>query len=89
VIAYLDNIFIYSKTKKEQAKHIIKVLKALEKANIKINNKKSTFHVQRVNFLGYYFTTNGIEMDPVTEWALPELSSHWLADLPCLGMVNH
>jgi hypothetical protein len=65
MVAYLDDIFIYSKTKEEHIKHVIAVLKALEKANMRINNAKSMFHVQRVNFLGYIFITNGVKMDSV------------------------
>jgi hypothetical protein len=45
VVAYLNNIFIYSKTKKEHIKYVTAVLKALEKANIKINGAKSVFYV--------------------------------------------
>ena len=45
VVAYLDDIFIYLKTKEEHIKHVITVLKALEKVNMKINDAKSVFHV--------------------------------------------
>jgi hypothetical protein len=65
VVAYLNDIFIYLKTKKEHIKHVTAVLKALEKANIKINNAKNVFHVQRVNFLGYILITDGIKIDLV------------------------
>jgi hypothetical protein len=45
VVAYLNDIFIYSKTKKEHIKHVIAVLEVLEKANVRINNAKSVFYV--------------------------------------------
>jgi hypothetical protein len=45
VVAYLNDIFIYSKTKKEHIKYVIAVLKVLEKADVKINSAKSIFHV--------------------------------------------
>jgi Reverse transcriptase (RNA-dependent DNA polymerase) len=45
VVVYLDDIFIYSKTKKEHIKYVIAILKALKKADIKINNTKNIFHV--------------------------------------------
>jgi hypothetical protein len=32
---------------------------------MKINNAKSIFHVQRVNFLDYIFIINGVKMDPM------------------------
>jgi hypothetical protein len=65
VIAYLNDIFIYLKTKKKHIKHVIAILKALEKADVRINSAKNIFHVQRVNFLGYVLITNGVKMDPV------------------------
>jgi hypothetical protein len=45
VVAYLNNILIYSKTKEEHIKYVTAVLKALEKADVRINNAKSIFHV--------------------------------------------
>jgi len=45
VVAYLDDILIYLKTKEEHIKHVIAVLKALEKADVRINSAKSVFHV--------------------------------------------
>ena len=65
MVAYLDDILIYLKTKEEHIKHVITILKALEKADMRINSAKSVFHVQRVNFLGYILTINEVKMDPV------------------------
>jgi hypothetical protein len=65
VVAYLNDILIYSKTREEHIKHVIAILEALKKADIRINGAKNIFHVQRVNFLGYIFTINGIKMDSV------------------------
>ena len=65
MIAYLNDILIYSKTKEKYIKHVIIILKILEKADVRINNAKSVFYVQRVNFLGYIFITDGIKIDPV------------------------
>jgi hypothetical protein len=45
VVAYLNDIFIYSKTKKEHIRHVIVILKVLKKADMRINNAKSIFHV--------------------------------------------
>jgi Reverse transcriptase (RNA-dependent DNA polymerase) len=65
MVVYLNDILIYSKTKKEYIKYVITILEALKKADMRINNAKSVFHVQRVNFLGYILITDGVEMNPV------------------------
>ena len=77
MVAYLDDIFIYLKIKEKHIKHVTAVLKALEKADMRINNAKSIFHVQRVNFLGYILIINGIKMDPIKtaiirDWPTPK-----------------
>jgi hypothetical protein len=65
VIAYLNDIFIYSKTKEKHIKYVIAVLEALEKVDIRINGAKNIFHVRRVNFLDYILIINGIKIDLV------------------------
>ena len=45
MVVYLNDIFIYLKTKEKHIKHVTAVLKALEKADVRINNAKSMFHV--------------------------------------------
>jgi Reverse transcriptase (RNA-dependent DNA polymerase) len=77
VIAYLDNILIYSKTKEKHIKHVTIILEILEKADMKINSAKNIFHVQRVNFLGYILITNGVKIDPIKtatirDWPTPK-----------------
>ena len=42
---YLDNIFIYSKTKKKHVRHVRLILIKLRAANLQINIKKCKFHV--------------------------------------------
>jgi hypothetical protein len=77
VVAYLNDILIYLKIKKKHIKHVTAILETLEKADIKINGAKSVFHVQRVNFLGYVFTINGIKIDLIKiaiirDWPTPK-----------------
>jgi hypothetical protein len=45
VVAYLDDILIYSKMKEKHIKHVTAILKTLKKADMRINNAKSIFHV--------------------------------------------
>ena len=64
VVAYLDNILIY--TKKTLGKHVKlvkKIFKALQETNIKWRPDKCKFHVKEVKFLRSVMTTNGIQID--------------------------
>jgi hypothetical protein len=45
VIAYLNDIFIYSKIKEEHIRYVIAVLEILEKIDVRINNAKNVFYV--------------------------------------------
>jgi hypothetical protein len=40
------------------------VLEALEKAGMRINRLKYTFHTKKVEFLSYIVGLDGIKMDP-------------------------
>jgi len=51
IIVYLNDILVYSKTKKEHVQHVKKVLQTLKKVNLRIKSEKSEFHVQSVQFL--------------------------------------
>ena len=45
VVAYLDNILIFSKTKEQHIKHIQAILKKLHYAKLRLRPKKCKFHV--------------------------------------------
>jgi Reverse transcriptase (RNA-dependent DNA polymerase) len=64
IVTYLNNILIYNKDEKEHTGHIIKVLETLERTELKINKKKSTFHQTKIEFLEYILTTTGIKINP-------------------------
>ena len=73
VVAYLDDILIYSRTEQKHKKHVTLVLDALAKREtIRVNVSKSVFHQKRVDFLGYILTPDGVEMDPVKIKAITE-----------------
>lgn len=74
--AYLDDILIYSKTKKEHKEHVRKVLLKLREAGLQADIDKCEFHVQETKFLGLMVSTNGLRMDPskievVAGWETP------------------
>jgi hypothetical protein len=64
LVAYLDDLLIYLKTLKEHKRHVRQVLERLRKAGLYLNAKKSVFHTEKVAFLGFLVSPNGIEMDP-------------------------
>ena len=64
VSAYLDDIIIYSKTKREHREHVHnKVLRALQKAGLQLDINKCKFTVQETKYLGLIVTRDGIKMD--------------------------
>ncbi len=74
--AYLDDIIIYSKTRKEHVQYVRKVLQKLREAGLQADIFKCEFHVQETAFLGLLVSTEGLRMDPkkvqaVLDWAKP------------------
>ena len=63
VKTYIKDILIYTSTKQEHIKKIKELLEILEKENIVVNFEKSCFLKQRVNFLGYILTSEGVQAD--------------------------
>ena len=76
VVAYLDDILIFSKTEEEHREHVHKVLKALEEARMLVEPDKSYFHTKEVDFLGYTIKPGKIcmqrkKIEAVLDWATP------------------
>ena len=81
VQAYLDDIFIYSKTLKEHHSHVCQVLQRLREAGLQADIDKCEFHVQEIKFLDLIVSTEGIQMDPhkvsiILDWARPTYLRH-------------
>jgi transposase InsO family protein len=77
VVVYLDDILIYSDTLEEHTEHVKRVLKKLEAAGISLKLEKCAFDQQKVSFLGFIISTDGISMDPekvaaIQEWTTPK-----------------
>jgi len=64
VAIYINDILIYSNTKKEYIKHVKKVLQRLRELGLRVDIRKSEFNVNEVKFLGLVITKGGIKMDP-------------------------
>jgi hypothetical protein len=75
--AYLDDILIFSKNRKDHIAHVREVLKRLVKCGLNADIKKCEFFTTRTKYLGIIITPGGIEMDPekvraVTAWDAPK-----------------
>ena len=75
-VAYLDDILIYSNTLEEHILHVRQVLKKLLEHGLFVKLEKCEFHVQKISFLGFVISPEGISMDPahistISDWPVP------------------
>lgn len=63
VIAYIDDILIYSKSYPEHVNHVKAVLAKLRENQLFVKGEKCQFHVSTVRFLGYVISTDGVVME--------------------------
>ncbi|KAK3563737.1 hypothetical protein QTP86_034461 [Hemibagrus guttatus] len=76
VIAYIDNILIYSASLTEHVQHVRTVLTLLKNHELYAKLEKCEFHCTTLLFLGYVLPPQGVEMDQakvtaVTDWPEP------------------
>ncbi|RDX94011.1 Retrovirus-related Pol polyprotein from transposon 17.6, partial [Mucuna pruriens] len=73
VVAYFDDILIYSETLDEHIEHLHAVLNVLRKNKLYGNLKKCSFYLESVMFLGFVISSKGISVDEekvkaIREW---------------------
>jgi transposase InsO family protein len=73
VIAYMDDILIFSRTKEEHPHHVKQVLQRIRQYNLRINRAKSHFGVQAVKFLGHQVSEHGVQLHPENLKAIEEM----------------
>ncbi|GJZ29374.1 putative reverse transcriptase domain-containing protein [Tanacetum coccineum] len=64
VIAFIDNILIYSKSKEEHEVHLKLIIELLEKEKLYSKFSKCEFWLQEVRFLDHVVNSEGIHVDP-------------------------
>ncbi|KAK3557186.1 hypothetical protein QTP70_024684, partial [Hemibagrus guttatus] len=72
VIAYIDDILVYSTSMEEHVCQVLEVLTRLQQHHLYVKLKKCEFHRSTVTFLGYVISHQGVEMDVVKVWAVTE-----------------
>ncbi|KAD5961899.1 hypothetical protein E3N88_13372 [Mikania micrantha] len=76
VIVFIDDILVYSKSKKEHEEHLRAVLEILRQKKLYAKFSKCDFWLDKVAFLGHVISAEGIMMDPakveaITKWPTP------------------
>ncbi|KAK3545708.1 hypothetical protein QTP70_011357 [Hemibagrus guttatus] len=78
VIAYIDDILVYSASIEDHVRQVREVLARLQRHCLYLKLEKCEFHWSTVTFLGYVISHQGVEMDvgkvrAVTEWPAPAM----------------
>ena len=64
VLVYLDDIVIYSKNRKDHARHIDEVMTILRENKLYCKPEKCHFYQESIKYLGYIISADGVKMDP-------------------------
>ncbi|GKF48280.1 putative reverse transcriptase domain-containing protein, partial [Tanacetum coccineum] len=77
VIVFIDDILIYSKSRREHEGHLKLILNLLKKEELYAKFSKCKFWLSKVQFLGHVIDSEGIYVDPakieaIKDWASPK-----------------
>ena len=77
VVVYMDDLLIFSKTRKEHLQHLRQVFEVLKREDIYCKLSKCEFMKTKITYLGHVFDENGMHPDPskvstVENWPRPK-----------------
>ncbi|MCO5559751.1 hypothetical protein L7F22_013353 [Adiantum nelumboides] len=64
VLVFFDDILVYSKTREKHEQHLRQVLKILRTSKFYAKRSKCLFFVEKVAYLGFIVSKDGISLDP-------------------------
>ena len=89
---YLDDIVIWSNTIEEHIVNVNKIMEALRKAKLYVNEKKTHLFCYEIKFLGHKISQMGIEADESkvdkTNWPVPKNAGEVRAFLGLVRYLN-
>lgn len=90
VVVFIDDNLVYSKTDKDHAKRLHRVLQVLKEKKLYAKLSKCDFWLQEVSFLGHVISIDGItvyssKVDEVLQWEVPKL----VTDRSFLGLASY
>ena len=76
MVVHFDDILISSRTQEGYLLRLTQILETLCKEKLYVNLKKCAFMSPSIHFLGFVFSSKGIEVDPdkvkaIREWPTP------------------
>jgi len=94
VLAYMDDILVYTKTEKEHDRLVKEVLERLQTNILAVSPEKCIWKTQEVEFLGYVIGRNGIVMscdkvEAVLNWEEPRSVSETQSFLGFANFYRH
>ena len=77
MVAFIDDVIVGTKTKKEHDEIVAEIVKRMEKNNLYVKLEKYKWKVRKVGFLGVVIRPEGIKMEEkkvkgVLDWLTPK-----------------